>query len=257
MKTNFISFLTASVWAFSAFGQPSADQSLDRTFNLNETGALQNLQEIATLVRGITGIKQVAIDSEQKLLAVHGAADQIALTEWLVKNLELHPNLANPVKRKYQMATSEDRDNVVSVFYVPHTETVQNLQEVATVVRSIGEIRRLFTYHAPRAIVVRGTAEQIDLAEWLVHELDQPANAATSVTREYMVPGPGDPDNVVRVFSLKHAATQQRLQEIAVQVRTMTQVRRLFTYNAPRIIALRGTPGQVEQANQMIGERDR
>ena len=103
---------------------------------------------------------------------------------------------------------------------------------------------------------MRGTAEQVGLAEWLVNQLDQPANAASAGKREYSVPGPGDPDNVVRVFSLTHAATVQRLQELAVQVRTMTRARRVFIYRAPRIIALRGTPGQVEQADQLIRERD-
>ena len=115
----------------------------------------------------------------------------------------------------------------------------------------------MFTYSARRAIIARGTIEQIDLAEWLIDQLEQPNNAANPVKREYSVPGPGDPDTVVRVFSIKHSATPQRFQEIATQVRTTTQVRRLFTYAAPRIITLRGTPGQVEHANQMITELDR
>lgn len=106
-------------------------------------------------------------------------------------------------------------------------------------------------------MVARGTPEQIDLAEWLVPQLDQPATAAKQVKLEYIVPGPGDPDNVVRLFALRPGGTEQRLQEIATEVRTTTQVRRLFTYSAPRIITLRGTPGQVEQANQMIGALDR
>ena len=155
------------------------------------------------------------------------------------------------------MLVGRNGENVVSVFYLPHTESVQSLQEVATVVRGIGDIRRMFTYNARRVIVARGTVEQMDLAEWLMNQLEQPANAATPVKREYSVPGPGDPDNVVRVFSVRHSATPQRFQEIATQVRTTTQVRRLFTYAAPRIITLRGTPGQVEHANQMISELDR
>ena len=343
MRKHFAGFLIAAVLASTASGQSSTDRGVDRTLHFSHAQTAQEMQEIATAVRSITDIQQAAADTERKLLAVHGSAnqvalaewlfdqldqpanrppgpdpdehkylvsgadpgnvvrvfylthaettqklqelativrstgdirrlftyaapramvargtaDQIALAEWLVNNLDTPAKVANPVERKYLMPPGKDRDNVVRVFYLVHTETVQNLQEVATLVRSISDIRRLFVYTSPRAIATRGTPEQIGLAEWLVNELDQPANAATSGKREYSVPGPGDPDNVVRVFSLTHAGTAQRLQEIAVQVRTMTQVRRLFTYNESRIIALRGTPGQVEQADQMIRERDR
>jgi hypothetical protein len=229
--------------------------SVVRVFFLKNAGSVQNLQEVATVVRSIAEIRRAMTYNAPQTLVVRGSAGQIALAEWLVNNLDIPANAAGSAKRQYLMAGG-DLDNVVRVFYLTHTETIQSLQEVATVVRSIGGMRRMFTYNVPRAIAVKGTPEQTGLAEWLINELDQPVNVAKSGRREYTVPGPGDPDNVVRVFSLAHAKTVQRLQEVAVQVRTMTQARRLFTYNAPRIIAMRGTPGQVEQADQLIRERD-
>ena len=231
--------------------------SVVRVFFLKHAGTIQNLQEVATLVRSVTDIRRAFTYNAPQAIVLRGSADQIALAEWLVNNLDIPAKVPSSAKRQYLMAAGGDLDNVVRVFYLTHTDTIQSFQELATVVRSIGGTRRLFTYNAPRAVAVRGTAEQIGLAEWLISELDQPVDVAKSGKREYTVPGPGDPDNVVRVFALTHANTVQRLQEIALQVRTMTQVRRLFTYNAPRIIALKGTPGQVEQADQLIRERDR
>ena len=231
--------------------------SVVRVFFLKNAGTVQNLQEVATTVRSIAEIRRAFTYNAPGAIVFRGSAGQIALAEWLVNNLDIPANVPNSAKRQYPMAAGGDPDNVVRVFYLTHTDTIQSFQELATVVRSIGGMRRLFTYNAPRAIAVRGTAEQIGLAEWLINELDQPVNVASSGKREYTVPGPGDPDNVVRLFSLTHAGTVQRLQEIALQVRTITQVRRLFTYNATRIIALKGTPGQVEQADQLIRERDR
>ena len=50
----------------------------------------------------------------------------------------------------------------------------QELQEIATTVRSIAEIRRAFTYNALNAIMVRGTADKVALAEKLISDLDKP-----------------------------------------------------------------------------------
>ncbi len=65
-------------------------------------------------------------------------------------------------------------DNVVRVFFVQNSTSVQEFQEIATAVRSLTEIRRVFTYNAQRAILMRGTPDQIALAEKLVHDLDRP-----------------------------------------------------------------------------------
>jgi general secretion pathway protein D len=48
------------------------------------------------------------------------------------------------------------------------------LQEIATNVRSVTDIRRLFTYNAQNAIVIRATADQVALAEKLIQDLDKP-----------------------------------------------------------------------------------
>ena len=59
-------------------------------------------------------------------------------------------------------------DDVVSLFYLTDAATVQDFQEAATLVRTIADFRRAFTYNERRAYVVRGTAAQIGLAEWLL-----------------------------------------------------------------------------------------
>jgi len=61
----------------------------------------------------------------------------------------------------------------------------------------------------------------------------------------------------VRVFFLAQADTPQRLQEIAVLVRSTTGLRRLFTYNALSAVVARGTPDQIAWAERLIKERDK
>ncbi len=47
-------------------------------------------------------------------------------------------------------------DMVVKVFYLKNITDVQEFQEIATAVRSVTDIRRMFTYNAQNAILVRG-----------------------------------------------------------------------------------------------------
>ncbi len=65
-------------------------------------------------------------------------------------------------------------DNVVKVFYIKNAGTVQELQEMQTTVRSVTDIRRSFVYNAQNAVLMRGTADQIALAEKLFQDLDKP-----------------------------------------------------------------------------------
>src|SRR5207249_8122781 len=105
---------------------------------------------------------------------------------------------------------------------------------------------------ASKAMVLRGTADQMAVADWLFNDLDKQSRSPGM--HEYRLPGSGD--DVVRVFYLTHAGTPQQLQEIATQVRSMAEIRRLFIYNAPRAMALRGTASQIALADRLIQERD-
>lgn len=73
--------------------------------------------------------------------------------------------------------TQKRRDyqtEAVRVFYLPNAYTVQEFQEIANALRTVAEIRRVFTYNALRALVVRGTPDEIEFVEKLVHDLDKP-----------------------------------------------------------------------------------
>ena len=65
-------------------------------------------------------------------------------------------------------------DEVVKVFYVTNATSVTEFQEIATAIRTVVEIRRTFTYNAQKALIVRGHASEVALAEKIIHDLDKP-----------------------------------------------------------------------------------
>jgi hypothetical protein len=258
MCAKAIRFATIVLFASVAFGQTSADTNVDRVFHFVHTETLQEMQEIATVTRSIANAPKASVDSTQKTLTLGGTAVQIALAEWLFNNLDKPASARHsqaPSTPEYRV--SDSADDIAQVFYLTHTETVQHIQEVATVVRSLVGARRLFTYNAISAVVVRGKSWEIALAGWLLNDLDQstnPQRGQDSAIHVYRLAGGGE--DVVRVFYLTQSGTVESFQEIATQVRTTTQVRRLFTYNAPRAVALRGTDDQIAMAEKLIKKLD-
>jgi len=232
-----------------AFTSLTFGQDRDRTFYLTHTSTVQQFQEVATVIRTIANIPIISADNDRRSVTVHAADAQIAMAEWLFNELD-NPAIQPSVQHEYRAPGGAD--DVVRVFYISAAPTVQDFQEIATLVRTIANITRVFTYNAPKALVVRNTAAQIQLAEWLVKELEQPA---ASSAHEFRVQGSNA--DLVSVMFLPHTPSVEAFQKSAIQIRTATQITRLFTCNGPRALAARGTPDQIAMAQRMAQQLDK
>ncbi|HEX4593744.1 MAG TPA: hypothetical protein VH157_05700 [Bryobacteraceae bacterium] len=238
-----------------AAAQPVAEGTVDRVLHFTAPRTELAGEEIATVISSIADIKQVSIDSKENALVLHGTAGQIALADWLFPLLE-QPIQQDPAKHEYRISVNPD--DVVRVFYLANAATVQNFQEIATAVRSVADIRRMFTYNEPKAIVVRGTADQAALAEFLFSEIDKPSigpvSSQPSRSSAIYTYRPDTQEGVLKVFYLPQTKTVADFQEINLVIRTITRARRLFTYNAPRAVIVRGSADQIALADWMFNE---
>jgi general secretion pathway protein D len=119
-----------------------------------------------------SGRNQGGFNVDLNTTSVEGAFDYLALlthTFWkpISANM-IFVTEDNPTKRR------DYEDNVLKIFYVTNTTTVQEFQEIAQAVRTIPEVRRTFTYNAQKAIIVRGAADAVAMAEKIIHDLDKP-----------------------------------------------------------------------------------
>ncbi len=62
---------------------------------------------------------------------------------------------------------------MVKTFYLQNAYNAQELQEIATMVRSVTDIRRVFTINSLNAMVIRGTADALALAEKVINDVDK------------------------------------------------------------------------------------
>ncbi len=255
MHTRDIRLLTMFLFTSAVFAQSAPE----RVFHFKAADTAQDVQEIATVIRNIGGLRELSIDDTQKTLTIHGTAGELAFADWLFNDLDDSEASSQSSNNEYRMSVASD--DVVHVFHLTNAATVQQVQEIATSVRSIAEIRRLFTYNASKTIVARGSAGQIALAGWLVSQADKPpvgqgiAQSQNSAASEYKYAADGD--DVVKVLYLTNTQTVEAFQELAVLIRSITQIRRAFTYNAPRVLMVRGTAEQTALATWLSNELDK
>jgi len=223
-----------------------------RVFYLNYPESIQAFQEVATAVRSVIEIRRTFTYNALKAIVVRGTADQIAMAEWLVRQLDRPPSRVAIGPFEYTLP--KHTEDVIKVYFLSNTAEVRDFQEISTMVRSISELGRVFTYNALKAFIARGNPDQLGLATWLIREMDQPPSRAVLTPREYRMP---TADDLVRVVFFPHIATVQGFQEVAASIRQQVGIRRLFTYNAPRALVLRGTAAQLAHAESLSKEFER
>jgi hypothetical protein len=247
--------------------QDKRGEGVVHVFYLTNTATIQNFQEAATAIRTISNLRWAFTYNASRALVIRGTAEQIAFAGWLTGQLDAPapPASSSPdylLPRTGGGFTGAGYDTVARVFHSSPAATLQDLQELATAIRTITDLRLAFTYSPSRILLVRGTADQIELAEWTLQQLDKPAIGpstvqASSSSASYEFNTSYDRDNIVRVFYLPQTATIPEFQQVATRIRTTANFRRAFTYNAPRAMVVRGTIDQVATAERMVNDLNR
>lgn len=233
----------------------TASAQTTEVFHFEHTQDTKSAQEMATAIRTALDIAQVKVSDENppSTLTLGGTADQIKAAGWLFTQLDQ----AEPVgsMREYQLPAGSD--NIVRVYYITNAQTIQEFQEIATAMRTIADVRRLYTYNAQKAIVARGSSDQMSYVDWLLPLMDRPLDAKPqhSVSGQYTTPDPRD-EGTSRIFYVGYAPTVKDFQSLATGLRTIAQIRRVYTYNSARAIALRGTESELAMAEWLFNILD-
>lgn len=237
----------------------STQTGVAQVFYLPHTATVQDFQEAANATRTITEIRRMFTYSDGRAVVARGTPGQMAMAEWMLNELDrasaasssASPR-AGPEFGEYSELSVGPNDQL-RVFYLPNAKTVQDFQEIANLTRTITEIRRVYTYNTARALAVRGTPTEIQMAQWVVAELGKPP-AQGAATDQYRVPG--TTDDILRVFYLSNAKSVQDFQASANAIRTATQIRRAFINDSRRALAVRGTSDQLALAEKLVHDLD-
>jgi type II secretory pathway component GspD/PulD (secretin) len=225
-----------------------------RVFRLATIETPVGLNRITTAVRTIADVSRIVPYAAQRAIVVRGTAGQAALVEWLLNQLD---QPASPVHGSATYHFDEPGDDpAVLVFRLANVETSQDLQEITNAIRVIADVRKIVPYVVQGAVIMRGAADQMAMAEWLVNELDQPAGGNSALSQdaaghEFQVP---DSDQIVHVFHFADSTTAQQFVDIAAQARRTQKLEQVYICYSQRALSVRGTLDQIALTEQLIQE---
>ena len=65
-------------------------------------------------------------------------------------------------------------EQVLKVFYLQNIQSDTELNELVTALRTVAELQKVMAYKGQNAIIVRGEADRVELAEKIINDIDKP-----------------------------------------------------------------------------------
>jgi hypothetical protein len=226
--------------ATSAFGQ-----STEAVLHFTTTAAPQGRQEVTNSVRSIAAIQQASVDNSAGTLTVQGTAAQIAIAQWVFRELD-QPGA--PAPHEYDVPGGVD--DVVRVFYLSTPANPQAMRQIVSAIRSVSDMQRVVVCNGPKAIVIRGTSSQIASAVWLVNDLEQ-----TSGPGIHAFPATTPNAGIVTIH-LANPSGGQVMQDLVSNLQILADVKRAIAVNLPQTVVMRGDSGQIAAAEWAVTQLD-
>jgi type II secretory pathway component GspD/PulD (secretin) len=137
---------------------------------------------------------------------------------------------------------------VDGTFHFTTAPTPQSLQEAATILRTVADIRQVSIDAAQATINFRGAGDKVALARWALTQLDTPGNE--TALHEYPLAG----GEVARVNFLTNLPTAREIQEALTVLRTVADIQKIFNYTARQAIVIRGNEADVAFAEWIVDQ---
>jgi len=224
-----------------------------RVFYFANTPSIRAAQEIANVIRTAAGVNRLAVAWQSRALTLRATRDEVAAAAWLWPQLDVAEAAPGAPMQSFHMEGVREAE--MRVIHLAHAGQPLTMQELVNSVRVIADMNRVFPLTSSGIVMMRGDAESVALAEWVVRQLDVAENQQGPAPHERQIAQNGEP--VAHAFYLTHAATPEAVQQIVNAVRTTTKAQRVFCNWQAKALLLRGTPDQITQAAGIISEMDR
>ncbi len=234
-----------------------------QTFAISRNPGPLEMQEMETILRTVMDFVQISIDASARTGTLQGSPEKLAMAGWLLRQLD-QPAQKTQVTRKEQYLVPasvqsevglppQDRqsDSVTSVFFLVHTENGHGVQHLLTVLRTVGDVQKVFNDSARTALVVIRPVAQMALAEHIIDVLDVPPETAAAAP-DFRYKTPEGATDLVRVFYLPSGTVPASNQQILTALRNVVEIKKLFNYFSPETLVVRGSTDEIAAADWLI-----
>jgi len=230
--------------ALHEYRLPSGDMA--RVVFVQNTGKPQEMQELLTVARTVADVQKVFAINSNHALVMRGAEWEVLFSQWIIDQLNL-PAGQKPdtTPREFTVGGPDFRGlgHGARVNFLAGRTSPLQMQELLTVVRTVGLVQKIFSYSSGHALVLRAGDTDLQRAEWLIQQLDLPAGHPAG-TGTFTAP---TGDDLTRIFSVPNA-NPQWMQGALNSIRSELNIKKTFSTTTPANVIVRGTADQVAAA---------
>lgn len=151
--------------------EPGNGDDVMRIFYLKDTDLPAGVQELLTTLRTIVDLQKIFNYAPLNAIVLRGRVAQVAMAAWLIDQLDLPASARDVVDPgAHEFRSPVNADDVVRVFFLKKAQPGTMADALASV-RTRAKIQKACLNTPTRSLVVRGTADQIAVAERIVGAL--------------------------------------------------------------------------------------
>jgi hypothetical protein len=171
MRVQVLTLFSLAI-AVTVLAQHAGD-NVTQVLTFSSADTPQAMQEIAYAIRSVAQLPQTSLQTASRSLTVQATPASGAIANWLFQQLDA-PQAAPPqVSQIDTYSALTEASDQLRIFRLAHPAGAQAFQGLANAIRVVPDMSQVFPCFSKMAIAVRGTADQLAVAEWLFKELDQ------------------------------------------------------------------------------------
>jgi hypothetical protein len=210
----------------------------------------QDRQELLTILRTVSDVQKVFTFSPNQAMVLRGPEWQVAFAEWIIDQInQPTAQTADTTPRAFTVGGPDFRGmgHGARANFLASMTAPRQMQELLTVLRTVGDIMKVFSYSSGHVLVLRAGDTDLLRAEWIIQQLDQLAGQPSDA-RTFTAPAG---DDVTRIF-YPGKATPQWLQAAVTGIRSDLKIKHIFSTTVPANIIVRGTADQIAAATMWM-----
>jgi hypothetical protein len=154
------------------FSVPGGGDDILSVFYVRNAGAPLGLQEIVTTLRTVCNTQSIYSYSALGAIVLRGTAAETAVDAWVIQHMDAPPdNRAGSPQDYLNPGAAGDLTRVV---YLPQPIDRDSLNQLVTAIRTTGQVTHVFCGTALNTIAMRGTSDEILLAQRLIDGWTKP-----------------------------------------------------------------------------------
>jgi hypothetical protein len=212
------------------------------------------MQELLTILRTVADVQKIFTFTSNQAIVLRGPDWQVAFAEWIIDQIN-QPVQQKPdtTSREFTVGGPDFRGlgHGARVNFLANMKSQPQTQELLTVLRTVGDVQKVFSYSTGPALVFRAGDTDLQRAEWIIQQLDL-AGGKPPGPKTFTAPVG---DDITRIFSLGKASPNW-IQAAQTAMRSELNIKKVFPTMIPANLVVRGTADQIAAATAWMASHN-